>query len=73
MEDCILFDTSRLAKIVANPDNKLSYKVEREWFKDTIVSLIEFVNNSGSMRGTKELLLPYVLIFCRSKTLEMLD
>ncbi len=43
-------DTSRLAKIVANPDNKLSYKVEREIeFKDTIVSLL--IDNSGSMRG----------------------
>tara|TARA_B100000575_G_scaffold168737_1_gene135034 strand:+ start:24194 stop:25975 length:1782 start_codon:yes stop_codon:yes gene_type:complete len=43
-------DTSRLAKIVANPNNKLSYKVEREIeFKDTIVSLL--IDNSGSMRG----------------------
>ena len=43
-------DTSRLSKIVANPNNKLSYKVEREIeFKDTIVSLL--IDNSGSMRG----------------------
>ncbi len=43
-------DTSRLAKIIANPNNKLSYKVEREIeFKDTIVSLL--IDNSGSMRG----------------------
>ena len=43
-------DTSRLAKIIANPNNKLSYKVEREVeFKDTIVSLL--IDNSGSMRG----------------------
>ncbi len=43
-------DTSRLAKIVANPNNKLSYKVEKEIeFKDTIVSLL--IDNSGSMRG----------------------
>ena len=43
-------DTSKLAKIVANPDNKLSYKIEREIeFKDTIVSLL--IDNSGSMRG----------------------
>ena len=43
-------DTSRLAKIVANPNNKLSYKIEREIeFKDTIVSLL--IDNSGSMRG----------------------
>ena len=43
-------DTSRLAKIIANPNNTLSYKVEREIeFKDTIVSLL--IDNSGSMRG----------------------
>ncbi len=43
-------DTSRLAKIIANPNNKLSYKMEREIeFKDTIVSLL--IDNSGSMRG----------------------
>ena len=43
-------DTSRLAKIIANPNNKLSYKVEKEIeFKDTIVSLL--IDNSGSMRG----------------------
>ena len=43
-------DTSRLAKIVANPNNTLSYKIEREVeFKDTIVSLL--IDNSGSMRG----------------------
>ncbi len=49
MEDGFL-DTSRLAKIIANPNNKLSYKIEREIeFKDTIVSLL--IDNSGSMRG----------------------
>ncbi len=43
-------DTSRLAKIVANPNNKLSYKIEKEIeFKDTIVTLL--IDNSGSMRG----------------------
>ncbi len=43
-------DTSRLAKIVANPNNKLSYKIEKEIeFKDTIISLL--IDNSGSMRG----------------------
>ena len=43
-------DTSRLSKIIANPNNKLSYKVEREIeFKDTIVTLL--IDNSGSMRG----------------------
>ena len=43
-------DTSKLAKIIANPNNILSYKVEREIeFKDTVVSLL--IDNSGSMRG----------------------
>jgi len=43
-------DTSRLAKIISNPDHKLSFKKEKETeFKDTIVSLL--IDNSGSMRG----------------------
>ena len=43
-------DTSRLAKLIANPNNKLSYKIEKEIeFKDTVVSLL--IDNSGSMRG----------------------
>ena len=43
-------DTSRLSRIIANPQNKLSYKREKEVeFKDTVVSLL--IDNSGSMRG----------------------
>ena len=43
-------DTSRLSRIIANPQNKLSYKQEKEVeFKDTVVSLL--IDNSGSMRG----------------------
>ncbi len=43
-------DTSKLSKIIAKPDNKLSYKIEKEIeFKDTVVSLL--IDNSGSMRG----------------------
>ena len=43
-------DTSRLSRIVANPNNKLTYKKEKDVkFKDTIVSLL--IDNSGSMRG----------------------
>ena len=49
MEEGFL-DTSRLAKIIANPNNKLSYKIEKEVeFKETIVSLLS--DTSGSMRG----------------------
>ena len=43
-------DTSRLAKIITNPGNKLSFKKEKNIeFRDTIVSLL--IDNSGSMRG----------------------
>lgn len=43
-------DTSRLARIITNPLNKLSFKKEKNIeFKDTIVSLL--IDNSGSMRG----------------------
>ncbi len=43
-------DTSKLAKVIANPSNKLSFKKEKNIeFKDTIVSLL--IDNSGSMRG----------------------
>ena len=43
-------DTSRLARIIANPTHKLSFKKERNIeFKDTVVTLL--IDNSGSMRG----------------------
>ena len=43
-------DTSRLSKIIANPNHKLSFKKEKNIeFKDTIVTLL--IDNSGSMRG----------------------
>tara|TARA_Y100000590_G_scaffold100690_1_gene114460 strand:- start:844 stop:2616 length:1773 start_codon:yes stop_codon:yes gene_type:complete len=43
-------DNSRLARIIANPSNKLSFKKEKNIeFKDTIVTLL--IDNSGSMRG----------------------
>ena len=49
LEEGIL-DTARLARIVANPQHSLSYKVETETeFRDTVVSLL--IDNSGSMRG----------------------
>jgi len=45
-----LLDSSRLARIVANPTHSLSYKWEKETeFRDTCVSLL--IDNSGSMRG----------------------
>ncbi|ANK83042.1 MAG: cobaltochelatase subunit CobT [Rhizobiales bacterium NRL2] len=49
LEDGYL-DTSRLARVVANPVLPLSYKMERDMdFRDTVVTLL--IDNSGSMRG----------------------
>lgn len=45
-----LLDTSRLSRIVADPNISLSYKVEKEApIRDTVVTLL--IDNSGSMRG----------------------
>ncbi|WP_324749155.1 cobaltochelatase subunit CobT [Sphingomonas sp. LY54] len=45
-----LLDAARLARVVVNPAQSLSYKVEKEAdFRDTVVSLL--IDNSGSMRG----------------------
>ncbi len=45
-----MLDTSRLARIVANPTHSLSFKIEKETdFRDTVVTLL--IDNSGSMRG----------------------
>ncbi len=49
LEEGIL-DTARLARIVANPTQSLSFKRESDIdFRDTVVSLL--IDNSGSMRG----------------------
>ena len=45
-----LLDTARLARVVVNAHQPLSYKREKETeFRDTVVSLL--IDNSGSMRG----------------------
>jgi cobaltochelatase CobT len=45
-----MLDAARLARVVVNPMQSLSYKVERDTeFKDTVVTLL--IDNSGSMRG----------------------
>ena len=45
-----LLDAARLARVIVNPAQVLSYKVERDTeFRDTIVTLL--IDNSGSMRG----------------------
>jgi cobaltochelatase CobT len=49
LEEGIL-DAARLARVIANPTNSLSYKWEKQApFRDTVVSLL--IDNSGSMRG----------------------
>ncbi len=45
-----LLDAARLARVIVNPAQMLSYKIERDTdFRDTIVTLL--IDNSGSMRG----------------------
>jgi cobaltochelatase CobT len=45
-----LLDAARLARVVINPMQSLSYKIERDTeFRDTVVTLL--IDNSGSMRG----------------------
>jgi cobaltochelatase CobT len=45
-----MLDTSRLTRIIVDPQLALTYKRERETdFRDTVVTLL--VDNSGSMRG----------------------
>jgi cobaltochelatase CobT len=49
LEEGIL-DSSKLSRVIINPQNSLSYKMEKEIeFKDTVVTLL--IDNSGSMRG----------------------
>ncbi|MCH9674119.1 MAG: cobaltochelatase subunit CobT, partial [Gammaproteobacteria bacterium] len=49
LEEGIL-DAARLARVVANPTNALSFKLEAQAdFRDTVVTLL--IDNSGSMRG----------------------
>ena len=45
-----ILDAARLARVVVNPAQSLSYKIERDTeFRDTVVTLL--IDNSGSMRG----------------------
>ncbi|MFZ0258254.1 MAG: cobaltochelatase subunit CobT [Gammaproteobacteria bacterium] len=49
MDEGVL-DTARLARVIANPLNPVSYMWEQETaFRDTLVTLL--IDNSGSMRG----------------------
>ena len=45
-----LLDNSKLARIIIDPFNSLSFKKEKDFeFKDTLVTIL--IDNSGSMRG----------------------
>ncbi len=45
-----LLDSARLTRVVINPMQALSYKIEKDMdFRDTVVTLL--IDNSGSMRG----------------------
>ncbi len=45
-----ILDAGKLARVIANPENPLSYKWEKDTdFRDTVVTLL--IDNSGSMRG----------------------
>ncbi len=45
-----LLDSSKLTRIIMDPQNSLSFKKEKDLdFKDTVVTLL--IDNSGSMRG----------------------
>ncbi|MBI1239972.1 MAG: cobaltochelatase subunit CobT [Alphaproteobacteria bacterium] len=45
-----MLDAARLARVVIDPTNPLSYKIEKDTtFRDTVVTLL--LDNSGSMRG----------------------
>ena len=45
-----MLDAGRLARVIVNPMQSLSYKHERDTeFRDTVVTLL--IDNSGSMRG----------------------
>jgi cobaltochelatase CobT len=49
LEEGIL-DSSKLSRVIIDPHNSLSYKMEKKIeFKDTVVTLL--IDNSGSMRG----------------------
>ncbi len=45
-----MLDAARLTRVITDPTNPLSYKVEKDTkFRDTVVTLL--LDNSGSMRG----------------------
>ena len=63
-----LLDNSKLARIIIDPFNSLSFKKEKDFeFKDTLVTIL--IDNSGSMRG-KPISVAAVCADILSRTLE---
>ncbi len=63
-----LLDNSKLARIIVDPFNSLSFKKEKDFeFKDTLVTIL--IDNSGSMRG-KPISVAAVCADILSRTLE---
>ena len=63
-----LLDSSRLSKIIINPDESLKFKNEKESIaKNTIVTLL--IDNSGSMRG-RPIIIAANAVEILTKTLE---
>ncbi len=67
LEDGLL-DNSKLARVVVDPFNSLSFKKEKDMeFKDTLVTIL--IDNSGSMRG-KPISVAAICADILSRTLE---
>ena len=63
-----LLDNSKLARIIIDPFNSLSFKKEKDFeFKDTLVTIL--IDNSGSMRG-KPISVAAICADILSRTLE---
>ena len=63
-----LLDNSKLARVIIDPFNSLSFKKEKDMeFKDTLVTIL--IDNSGSMRG-KPISVAAICADILSRTLE---
>jgi cobaltochelatase CobT len=63
-----LLDSSKLTRVIIDPQNSLSFKKEKDLeFKDTVVTLL--IDNSGSMRG-KPITIAAICADILSRTLE---
>jgi cobaltochelatase CobT len=63
-----MLDSSKLTRVIIDPLNSLSYKLEKNTnFKDTVVTLL--IDNSGSMRG-KPISIAAICADILSRTLE---